>query len=75
MEIEEIIKKRLWIIKELNEFEQKYSIKSSEFYEKWSKGEIPEPSDPEMHGDFITWAGLVEELKKLEGRLNEIIRR
>ncbi len=41
-------------------------MRSNEFYKKWAKGEIPEPDDPEIHGDFIIWAGLVEELKTRE---------
>lgn len=73
VEVEEIVKKRRWILEELKKFEQKYSMKSSDFYEKWSRGDIPEPSDPEIHGDFTVWAGLVEELRELEKKLSEII--
>jgi len=42
-----------------------------EFYEAWRKCLIPEPEDPEAHGDFAVWAGLVEELEELEKDLLE----
>jgi len=63
--VEELVMKRKWIIQELRRFEEKYRMSSVEFYEKWRKGEIPEPEDPEVHGDFMVWSGLVEELSKI----------
>ena len=73
--IEELIERRKWILKMINEFEGKYHIKSSEFYEKWSKKLIPEPEDPEIHGDFMIWAGLIEELQKIENELINTLKR
>jgi len=67
--IEELIKRRKWVIDKLKELEAKYGIDSRKFYEKWVKGEIPELDDPEVHGDFMVWAGLVEELERLDKAL------
>ena len=33
-------------------------MKTSDFLEKWRRGEISEPEDPEIHGDFMIWKGL-----------------
>ena len=40
-----------------------------EFYEKWSKGLLPDPIDPEIHGDFMIWDELIEELNNVEEEL------
>ncbi len=74
-EVEERVLKRRWVLEELKRFEKKYGMSSREFYEAWSKGLLPEPDDPEIHGDFTVWAGLVEELEKLEKALQERIKR
>ena len=47
-DVAELVMKRKWIIQELRRFEEKYRMSSAEFYEKWSKGEIPGPEDPEV---------------------------
>ena len=73
-ELERLLVRRRWILRELKEFEEKYGMSSEEFYNSWIQGEIPEPDDPDMHGDFIVWAGLVEELKKIEREIIERIR-
>ena len=54
------------VLKILKEFEKKYGMSSEEFYDKWSKGSIPEPDDPEVHSDFQIWSGLIELLKEKE---------
>ena len=33
------------------------------------EGLIPEPEDPEVHGDFLAWEALIEELREVEERL------
>jgi len=68
-----LLAKRRWALRELQRFEEKYGMKSREFYEAWRKGLLPEPEDPEVHGDFTVWAGLVEELEELEKDLLEKI--
>ena len=73
--VEKLLAKRRWILKELRRFEEKYGMTSREFYEAWSKGLLPEPEDPEVHGDFMVWAGLIEELEELEKELIEKIKR
>ncbi len=67
--IEKSILRRRCLIEEIKKIERKYGIKSGEFYEKWSKGLLPEPLDPEMHGDFMLWYGLIEELNSIEREL------
>ncbi len=46
-------------------------MKSSEFYDKWIKGLLPEPLDLGTHGDFQIWSGLVEELRKINNKLSK----
>ena len=67
--LEELILRRRWLIAEIKKFEEKYGISSRDFYEKWGKGLLPEPLDPEVHGDFMIWYGLIEELNKVEEEL------
>ena len=67
--LEELILRRRWLIAEIKKFEEKYSMSSSDFYEMWSKGLLPEPMDPEVHGDFMIWHGLIEELNNVEEEL------
>jgi len=67
--LEELILRRRWLLAEIKKFEEKYGISSRDFYEKWSKGLLPEPVDPEVHGDFMIWLGLIEELDKVQEEL------
>ncbi len=67
--LEELILRRRWLIAEIKKFEEKYGMSSRDFYEKWSKGLLPEPMDPEAHGDFMIWYGLIEELNNVEEEL------
>jgi len=67
--VEKIIMRRRWELDELAKLEEKYKMKSREFYEAWRKGLLPEPENPETHGDFMVWAGLIEELEELEKEL------
>jgi len=69
--VEKLVLRRRWLIKEIKKFERKYGINSKDFYEKWSKGLLPEPLDPETHGDFMIWYGLVEELNNVEKELEK----
>jgi len=69
--VERLLARRRWLLEELRRFEEKYGMKSREFYEAWRRGLLPEPEDPELHGDFAVWAGLVEELDELEKGLPE----
>jgi len=72
--LEELILRRRWLMAEIKKFEKKYGISSRDFYEKWSKGLLPEPLDPEIHGDFMIWYGLIEELNKVEEELKRKIK-
>ncbi len=72
--LEELILRRRWLIAEIKKFEEKYGINSKDFYEKWSKGLLPEPMDPEVHGDFMIWYGLIEELNNVEEELKRRLR-
>ena len=67
--LEELILRRRWLIAEIRKFEEKYGMSSRDFYEKWSRGLLPEPMDPEVHGDFMIWHGLIEELNSVEEEL------
>ena len=45
---------------------------SEEFIRSWREGLIPEPEDPEIHGDFMVWEALFEELEKVEEKLRSL---
>ena len=72
--LEELILRRRWLAAEIKKFEEKYGMSSRDFYEKWSKGLLPEPLDPDVHGDFMIWYGLIEELNKVEEELKRKIK-
>jgi len=72
--LEELRLRRRWLITEIKKFEGKYGMSSRDFYEKWSKGLLPEPLDPEVHGDFMIWYGLIEELDNVEEELKRKLR-
>lgn len=55
------LKKRL--LDQSKQFEENYSLESSEFYTRYEKGEM----DGET--DFVEWAATVEMLKSIEKRL------
>jgi len=69
--VERFLARRRWLLEELRRFEEKYGMTSRELCEAWRRGLLPEPEDPEVHGDFTVWAGLVEELEELEKELPE----
>ena len=71
--VESLIKKRRWILEQLKSFEEKYGLSTEEFINAWKKGALPEPDDPDMHGDFIVWEGLHDELLKIEKELKRRI--
>jgi len=73
-EVEELLAKRRWVLRELRRFGERYGMSTEEFIEAWRSARIPEPEDPELHGDFIAWEALAEELEQLEKRLLERIR-
>ncbi len=72
--VEELLARRRWVLEEIRRFEEKYRMSSREFYEAWKKGLIPEPRDPETHGDFTVWAGLIEELEEIEKELLKMMK-
>jgi len=71
-DIERLVLRRKWLLSELRKLEEKYSMDSGEFIKSWREGLIPEPEDPEIHGDFVIWEALVEELEKVEGKLRSL---
>lgn len=50
---------------EIKQFEEKYKFKSSEFLEKFDKGELGDSQD------FFEWWGLIKGLETLKDRLNK----
>jgi hypothetical protein len=50
---------------EINQFEEKYHLTSSEFQKKFDKGELGDSQD------YFEWWGLIKGLKTLEDRLNK----
>ena len=72
--VEELVMKRRWLLDEVKKFERKYGIDSQDFYEKWSNGLLPEPDDSEIHGDFVIWYGLIEELHRVEQELRKMLK-
>jgi len=67
--IEDLLKRRRWILEQLRFFEKKYNMSTKEFINAWKKGSLPEPDDPDMHGDFMVWEGLYDELTRIEEEL------
>jgi len=41
-------------------------MSTKEFVKAWKKSSLPELDDPDMHGDFMVWEGLYDELIKIE---------
>ena len=72
-EIEDLLEKRRWILERLRLFEKKYNISTKEFVNAWKRGSLPEPDDPDIHGDFMVWKGLYDELIKIEEELRRRI--
>ncbi len=52
--------------KKLKEFEDKYGMKSEEFYKRYNNGEMGDDMD------YIKWAGEYETLQQLEKDYNEL---
>ena len=73
-DLEKLLKKREWIIEQLEAFEKKYNMKTTEFISAWKEGLIPEPDDPDTHGDFMVWEGLFDELTKVEEEIRRRIK-
>ena len=71
--IENLLARRRWILEQLEFFEKKYHMSAREFINAWKKGSLPEPEDPDTHGDFIVWEGLYDELVKVEKELKKRI--
>jgi len=72
--IEELLDRRRWILEQLRFFEKKYNMSTKEFADAWKKGLLPEPDDPDMHGDFMVWEGLYDEQIKIEEELRCLIK-
>lgn len=71
--LDRLFEKRHWLLSQLKVFEEKYKIKTSDFLDKWRRGEIPEPEDSEIHGDFMIWEGLAEDLERVEEEISRYI--
>ncbi len=71
--IEKLLARRRWILEQLEFFEKKYNMNTREFINAWKKGSLPEPEDPDTHGDFMVWEGLYDELVKVEKELKKRI--
>jgi len=71
-ELEELVARRKWLLSEIRRFEERYGMSSAEFIESWREGLIPEPEDPEVHGDFLAWEALIEELREVGERLTSV---
>ena len=71
--LDKLFEKRRWLLSQLRVFEEKYKMKTSDFLERWRRGEFPEPEDPEVHGDFMIWEGLAEDLERVEKEISRYI--
>ena len=60
--VEDLLERRRWILEQLGFFEKKYNMSTKEFVKAWKKSSLPELDDPDMHGDFMVWEGLYDEL-------------
>ncbi len=69
--LEKLLARRRWVLQELRRFEERYGMSSEEFVKAWRDGRIPEPEDPDLLADFLTWEGLYEELRRLEKQILE----
>jgi len=66
---EELLARRRWLLRELKNFEERYGMPTGEFVEAWRRGEIPEPEDPDLLAEFMSWETLYEALRRLEERI------
>lgn len=62
-EITRLLKLKARLAEQLEEFEKKYAMNSSDFYTRYESGEMGDDMD------FIEWAATVEMLKNIETRL------
>ena len=58
-----------FVLEELKRFEERFGMSSEEFYRKWTNGEIPEPADPHLLAEYLTWQDLIEELEELKQKI------
>ena len=62
-EITRLLKLKARLAEQLEEFEKRYSMNSSDFYTRYESGEMGDDMD------FIEWAATVGMLKNIENRL------
>lgn len=63
-EITRLLKLKARLAEQLEEFEKRYSMNSSDFNTRYESGEMGDDMD------FIEWAATVEMLKNIENRLH-----
>jgi len=71
--VEELIDRRRWLRQQLAELEHRYGMSTQEFIASWSSGELPEPEDPDLLSDFLTWEALAGELEQVEEELRRML--
>jgi hypothetical protein len=69
MTLSELIKSIHDLENHLNKFEEKYKLRSEEFYQLATNGKI------EQSSDFIEWLGIYEIKRKREQKYQEILTR
>ena len=52
---------------DLMKFEKKYDFSTSNFYQKWEKGELGDSNE-----DYFIWSGIYEGLKRKKERLEKL---
>ena len=66
---EELLARRRQLLRGLKRFEEKYRMSTDEFIEAWRRGLIPEPEDPDLLAELVSWETLYEALRRLEERI------
>jgi hypothetical protein len=65
-EVDRIIALKTRLVRQIAEFEQRYSLSSAKFYPQYEQGKMGDDTD------FIEWAATIEMLNHIETQLNTL---
>lgn len=77
MTLQQLLREIHWIEWQLRAFEDKYGVRSQEFFRAMEAGELAEFDDGESQSyqDFLEWHGLHKVWLRREHTYNEMLRR
>ena len=76
MELQQLIREIHWIEWQLRTFEDRYGLRSQDFYEAMESGQLSEfddGEDPHFH-DFLEWHGLYKVWLRREQAYRELLK-